>query len=76
MSKDCYFYVPEQDVPEADQKISPLCLKCKHKYQIKTGWFWEGSNLGYGPWLYRCHICDYVIHDPNQEEHEEIETTN
>jgi len=78
MSKDCYFYIDmEQDVPEEDRAISPLCVNCKQEKfpNQDVGWFWDGSN-GFGPWVYKCKICGTVIHDPNQEEHEEIETTN
>lgn len=80
MSEDCYFYIDmtEQDVPEDERKVSPLCIRCREdKFPGQNmGWFWEGSTHGYGPWAYKCRICGHVIYDPNQEKHEKIETTH
>lgn len=79
MSEDCYFYIDktEQDVPDHKQKISPLCVSCKEEHfpGQNVGWFWQAEQ-GYGPWVFKCNICGHIIHDPDQEEYEEIETTN
>lgn len=79
MSEDCYFYVDmEQDVPDEERKVSPLCIHC-HEDKFpgqNVGWFWQGSINGYGPWVYQCKICGRVIHKPDQEEYEKITTTH
>lgn len=67
MSEDCYFYIDmEQDVPDEQRTVSPLCVTCRNEKFRDVGWFWSGSN-GYGPWVYKCKICKKIIHEPNQE---------
>jgi len=58
MADDCYFFIDmEQDVPEEKRTISVLCVEDRKQHYPNTGWFWEGSKLGYGPWAYKCQVC-------------------
>jgi DNA-directed RNA polymerase subunit RPC12/RpoP len=71
MSENCYFYIPETE----EQKMSVLCMECHKKHHPESGWFWEGTKLGYGPWTYKCNICEHIVHQP-QESHEEASTAD
>lgn len=51
---DCFFVV-ENDI------IRCLCIK--HGKERENAWFWEGSRLGYGPFIFKCHICGEIVFD-------------
>lgn len=75
MSKeDCYFFIPLDD-PEEERKMSVLCVDCHDKDYSDTGWFWEGSTLGYGPFNYICCKCNKTIH-AGKRKNEETKTTS
>jgi len=65
MEQDCYFYINTKL-----NKVRPVCLPCYDKMrdtpdEVK-GWFWEGSNKGYGPFLFKCDFCEKVIHEEKE----------
>jgi hypothetical protein len=51
--KDCYYYLNKNT-------IKPLCVKCHAK--IKRGWYWPGSQEGYGDIDIKCSICGEDIY--------------
>ena len=55
---DCFFYAEEPS-----QKIRVMCVGCKKDFP-DLGWFWEGSRLGYGPFVFACSKCGTVISEP------------
>ena len=72
MSEDCYFFVdPDPNIKEEDRTMNILCIECHDKHMPDTGWFYEGTKNGYGPYEYRCCRCDKQVND--KEEIEEIE---
>ena len=74
MSENCYFFV------EVDTEIVRcVCIKCHDdKMSLDDGWFYEGSEIGYGPFDYKCHFCEKMISRKEESElyfeEEEIET--
>lgn len=63
MFEDCYIFIDlSKDVPEELRTFSYLCVECHDVLYPDTGWFWEGSKHGYGPWDYSCARCNKVIH--------------
>lgn len=74
---DCYFFV-DASVSEKDQKMSVLCTSCRDEKMPETGWFYKGSVEGYGPFTYKCCLCELVIHSADQgiNGKEEIKTTS
>lgn len=69
MSQDCYFFIDlTTEESEENQKMSVLCIPCRNKHFPDTGWFWDGSTSGYGPWDYICCKCGQTVH-----EHKEME---
>lgn len=69
---DCFFYTDEE-LPLEEQKIRAMCVDCHLKYP-KIGWFWEGSRLGYGPFVFACKKCGCIIYEPKVDN--EKHTTN
>lgn len=68
MSQDCYFFIDlNEAVPEDKQKVSVLCIPCRNEHHPDTGWFWNGSNSGYGPWDYICCKCGQKVHEHQDE---------
>lgn len=66
--KNCYFYI-DQSLPVEDQRVDSICLECYEKsYKDKPCWFWNGENLGYGPWDIKCNICNNFIHNYSRSE--------
>lgn len=63
MSKDCFFYTLKNN---EDVIVTQICIDCKAKNHSEEdfGWFWEGSEKGYGDWVYLCRECQCIIHDP------------
>jgi len=59
---DCFFYT-EESLPLEQQKIKVMCVECKKK-NPDLGWFWEGSRLGYGPFVFVCSKCGTIISEP------------
>jgi hypothetical protein len=57
---DCYFFVGEGT--DEDRKMEAWCLDCRGAKRPNTGWFWNGSTKGYGPWDIKCHACGKYIH--------------
>ena len=64
---DCYFFV-DQSVPEEEQTMSVLCIECHDEKSPTIGWFYKGSTEGYGPFEYKCELCDKVIYKGDSEE--------
>lgn len=59
--EDCYFFT-DNSIPYEERTISVLCIKCKEEKMPDTGWFWEGSKLGYGPFDFVCCVCNHIIY--------------
>lgn len=74
MSEDCYFFIDLEE-PEDERKISVLCLTCREEKLPDTGWFWQGSKRGYGPFNYKCCHCDKIIHS-KKGKNENIKTAS
>ena len=68
MDQDCYFYT-EEELPPDQQLIRVLCMGC-HEKNPDLGWFWQGSKLGYGPFLFACNKCGHVVYQPKGENEE------
>lgn len=64
MSEDCYWYVDDR-VQKKKQKMQALCTECHKTHDF--GWFWQGSELGYGDYDLACSICNKVLNDKNAE---------
>lgn len=62
MSEDCYWFV---DNPS--ETIKALCVEC-NKNASKKGWFWKGSEIGYGNYNLNCSVCDKILHKENLNE--------
>lgn len=69
---DCYFFV-DMGVPEEERTMSILCVECHEQKMPDVGWFYKGSEEGYGPFLYKCCLCGKVIHAEDEGEHDEEE---
>jgi len=64
MSEDCYFFVdPDPNIKEKDRTMKLLCLECHDKDMPDTGWFYQGSKEGYGPYEYICCKCNKQVND-------------
>jgi hypothetical protein len=61
--EDCYFYTKQID---SKTFVVPMCLECGDKYP-NLGWFWEGSQRGYGPFLFKCEKCDKIIYEHKED---------
>lgn len=55
--------------------MSILCVPCHDKEMPDTGWFYQGSTEGYGPFDYQCCICGDYLHRASDEDGKETETT-
>lgn len=74
MAEDCYFFVdPDPNIPEKDRTMGVLCLECHNTHMPNTGWFYQGSKEGYGPFDYQCRRCGKCISKADDEEDEEDE---
>jgi len=63
--EDCYFFIdPNPNIPEEERTLSILCVECHNRDAPDTGWFYEGSKEGYGPYDYQCCKCGKFIHRP------------
>jgi len=58
---NCYFFV-DHSLPEEEQAISVMCLKCHDEKYPKLGWFWNAKEKGYGPFKYVCKKCNQLIY--------------
>jgi hypothetical protein len=62
MSEDCYFFI-DIEVPEDEQHMEVLCIGCHDEHHPELGWFWKGSEFGYGPWEYICCKCKRNVNE-------------
>lgn len=61
INKDCYWFLDE-----VESIMKALCVECQ---QIKkTGWFWKGSEFGYGNYHLECSKCGKIIHENKKNE--------
>ena len=58
---DCYFFI-DCRVSEEKRCMSVMCVECHDQKYPEMGWFWPGSQKGYGPFQYVCSICGKVVH--------------
>jgi hypothetical protein len=65
MSEDCFFIV---DIGENEENthLKVLCLDCYQNGDQNNGWFWEGSVRGYSPYVFKCKMCEKIIHQPEE----------
>lgn len=56
-------------LPEDEQKMQAMCMKCSEKQQF--GWFWQGSTIGYGDYDLSCSLCGDIIHQREEENADE-----
>ena len=63
--EDCFFYIKGED---PDAIIECLCVDCRESKFPELGWFWSGSEKGYGPFEFICESCDKVIYSPPELE--------
>lgn len=70
MSEDCYFFI-DPTIPEDVRTMSVVCVECHDQYIPDTGWFYRGSQDGYGPYDYQCCKCGKLVHQVNEELDEE-----
>lgn len=61
--QDCFFII-DPNVDIEDRKIDIMCCECMHKHRLSNCWFWEGSKRGYGPFLFKCDFCGFIISKP------------
>ena len=54
IQKNCHWYV------DKNGKMLATCIDCVKKDQ--KGWFWEGSELGFGDYDLQCSTCGEHIH--------------
>ena len=59
--EDCFFYIKGSG---EDAFIECLCVDCRESKFSELGWFWEGTQKGYGPFEFICENCNKVIHSP------------
>jgi len=65
---DCFIFVEkDEDTESEDGYIRFMCIDCHEKNYSKLGWFYKGSEQGYGPWKYSCCKCDEIIHQHKEE---------
>lgn len=62
---DCFFIL-DMNVPDENRKIETFCVPCYLETGRDDGWFWEGSKRGYGPFMFKCDICETIIHKPEE----------
>lgn len=65
--QNCYFFV-DPTVPEEERTISVMCVKCHDEEMPETGWFYRGSEEGYGPFDYQCELCGKFVHKVSDDE--------
>lgn len=58
--EDCYFYTTKKN---GELYVVPLCIRCHDEIYPDLGWFWEGSKIGYGPYLFECEKCGKIIYE-------------
>ena len=75
MSQDCYFFI-DPNVPERERKIQCLHVHCRDQHYPDTGWFYRGSEEGYGPWDYKCQECGELIHKAEDDNEDKTETSD
>jgi len=63
--KNCYFYVEGET--EESKMIRAMCVECRTQKYPDTGWFYDGSKQGYGPFDYKCAKCKGVIHKQTED---------
>jgi len=54
VQKDCYYFVDDK-LPEEERIMQAMCAECHKTHNL--GWFWKGSELGYGDFDLMCSIC-------------------
>lgn len=50
-------------------------IECRDLHRPNQGWFYKGSVEGYGPFEYKCKICNGLIHEVGGDD-EETEATD
>ena len=64
--QDCYFMVdPDPLISEDKRCMLVFCLPCRDKLHSDQGWFYKGSEEGYGPFDFICDGCGATIHKEN-----------
>ena len=71
MPEDCFFFVYSEEDTSEEEEMRVMCVVCRNKSYPNLGWFWQGSIDGYGPWEYKCNVCDCIIHTPDDEKKED-----
>lgn len=51
--------------------MSILCLECHDQKMPDTGWFYRGTEEGYGPFDYQCCICGKYVHKAEDDQDQE-----
>jgi hypothetical protein len=67
--EDCYFFIDEK-VPLQERTMSVLCTEC-HDTKMPVGMFYRGSQDGYGPFEFKCCVCQKIIHTVEENDEEE-----
>ena len=73
--EDCYFF-EDGKVPLEERRISVLCVECHDTKMPNTGMFYKGSKEGYGPFNYKCCLCGHLVHESEESEELDENTTN
>ena len=63
---DSYMLIEKDE--EDTQRMVAVCVECRESHYPEVGWYYEGSKEGYSDYLWECHKCGKVIHDPDEEE--------
>lgn len=61
---DSYILIEKDSKDE--QIVVAVCVECHQEHYEHAGWFYEASE-GYSDYLWKCHKCGKVIHDPEEE---------
>ena len=65
---DCYFMIDSNpDIPEELRTMMVLCIECRELHEPESGWFYRGSEEGYGPFDYVCDKCGKMLHKHEDE---------
>lgn len=67
---DCYFFT-DITIPLERRGMSVLCVDCHAKEMPDSGWFYEGSKEGYGPFDFQCCKCSKFVHKAEKDDEQE-----